>query len=210
MPAIPMLLAQIGLPLLTRILSYALKSVKNPVADAAADALDKLDDPTQEQPLTAEQISAANAALAQATVAEADRDARFLEAINKTAQTEARSEDGFVRRWRPAFGYAVAGTWTLQMTGLTAVIVLTPQHAAEIVTALGGLTAMWAIALSVLGVSVAKRSQDKALAAGHTVPSLLDRMIGRLQPSLPNTMPPNTTHPNLWRHPDTGELVKVR
>ena len=89
-----------------------------------------------------------------------------------------------MRRWRPTFGYAVALTWAVQMGGLTWAVVMTPEFAGEILAALSNLSIIWGVALSVLGVNVVKRSQDKAVAAGQfpergLLATLIDRVAGR-------------------------------
>lgn len=99
--------------------------------------------------------------------------ARLAE-VNRTMRAEAASNDGYVRRWRPTFGYAVAATWTIQTIGLMVAIgyaISKPEQASVIINAIGTLmgamTVMWSLALAVLGVNVAKRSQDKQVAAGQ-------------------------------------------
>lgn len=104
-----------------------------------------------------------------------------LAQINQTMRAEVAANDGYVRRWRPTFGYAVALTWILQMVGLMVAVgyaVTKPEHASSIITAIsqvmGATTMMWSLALAVLGVNVAKRSQDKQVAAGQKPSGLLD------------------------------------
>lgn len=109
---------------------------------------------------------------------------RQLEAINATMRAEAMSGDKYVARWRPTFGYMMAGTWALQMAGVTYVVVAEPLYAAELIKAIGDLSVIWGVALAVLGINVAKRSQDKAVAAGAPPPATLmgavaDRIRGR-------------------------------
>ncbi|MBL1321546.1 MAG: hypothetical protein COA63_010875 [Methylophaga sp.] len=105
-----------------------------------------------------------------------------LIAINTTMQAEAKSNDKYVRRWRPTFGYIIGLTWLIQMAALGVVMVNTPTDAPAVINSMASLSFMWGIALSVLGINVSKRSQDKALAAGHPpeksiVRSLTDRWI---------------------------------
>ena len=98
--------------------------------------------------------------------AEADE----LAAINATMRAEAASADAYVRRWRPTFGYAVALTWTATMAAVSWAIVAEPAQAPAIIAALVNTSPIWGIALAVLGVSVVKRSQDKALSIGVRQP----------------------------------------
>ncbi len=80
---------------------------------------------------------------------------------------KAASEDANVRRMRPTFGYVMAATWAAQMGAVAWVVIAAPREAANVIEALGALSVMWSVGLSVLGVYVYKRSADKALAAGR-------------------------------------------
>jgi hypothetical protein len=98
-----------------------------------------------------------------------------LSQVNKTMRAEAASDDGYVRRWRPTFGYAVALAWVVQAFGIIGAClyaaIASPTEAGPIINAVGNMVSalgmQWAVALSVLGVNVAKRSQDKQVAAGQ-------------------------------------------
>jgi len=113
---------------------------------------------------------------------------RQLRAINDTMQTEYRSNDPFVRRWRPFYGYCVSLSWWIQMTLFSAALAYTiiknPTELATVIAALGqvviALAGLWSFALAVLGVSVHSRSKDKQTAAGQSpAPGLLATMFGR-------------------------------
>lgn len=91
-----------------------------------------------------------------------------LSQVNRTMRAEAASNDAYVRRWRPTFGYLTAVTWAAQAGGIVYAIVATPQFAAELINAITALTPMWGVALAVLGINVHKRSQDKQVQAGQT------------------------------------------
>ncbi|RAU23815.1 hypothetical protein CU669_01625 [Paramagnetospirillum kuznetsovii] len=93
-------------------------------------------------------------------------ESRQLAEINATMRVEALAEDAYVRRWRPTFGYAMAITWTATMASVSWAIVAQPAQAPSIIAALVNTSPIWGIALAVLGVSVVKRSHDKALASG--------------------------------------------
>ena len=95
---------------------------------------------------------------------------RQLAEINATMRAESASNDGYVRRWRPTFGYAVAATWTATMGAVSWAIVAEPAQAPGIIAALVNTSPIWGIALGVLGVSVVKRSHDKATASGAPLP----------------------------------------
>lgn len=94
-----------------------------------------------------------------------------LQAVNETIRAEAASGDAYVRRWRPTFGYCVALTWVTLMGACSYVIVTDPAQAGTVIAAMGSLSAMWGIALAVLGVAVHERSKDKQVAAGQTPPA---------------------------------------
>lgn len=95
---------------------------------------------------------------------------RQLAEINATMRAEAASTDCYVRRWRPTFGYAVAATWSTTMAAVSWAIVAQPGQAPAIIAALVNTAPIWGIALGVLGVSVVKRSHDKAMASGSPLP----------------------------------------
>lgn len=100
----------------------------------------------------------------------AQEESRQLAEINATMRAEAASADAYVRRWRPTFGYAVALTWTATMGAVSWAVIATPVQAPAIIAALVNTSPIWGIALAVLGVSVVKRSQDKAMASGASLP----------------------------------------
>jgi hypothetical protein len=115
-------------------------------------------------------------------IAEMNEETKRLAETNATMRAEIASNDPFVRRARPAFLYAMALTWTLQMIGLMVAIALNPQQGAALITAAAGLTAMWSVALAVVGVYVKGRSDEKKVAAGKDAPSMLESiadMVGR-------------------------------
>lgn len=88
---------------------------------------------------------------------------RQLEIQHATIQAEAKSNDAFVRRMRPFFGYTMAVTWGFQMAAASWVIVTDPALAGEVMTGIAETTMLWGIGLSVLGVYVAGRSKEKGV-----------------------------------------------
>jgi len=110
-----------------------------------------------------------------------------LAQINQTIRAEEASNDAYVRRWRPTYGYAAAFTWSAQMIGLMIivgyVVVKSPTSASAVISALAGLLGplmvLWGVALSILGVSISKRSQDKQVAAGQQPPPGLLSVIAQ-------------------------------
>lgn len=124
-------------------------------------------------------------------IAKLENQTKQLIAVNATMQAEFKSNDPFVRRWRPFYGYAVAMSWAVQMIGFTLMFVwVAVKHPTELATVVqqfallsGALISLWGIALAVLGVNIGKRSDDKALAAGHPpnkgiIKSLTQRWLG--------------------------------
>ena len=102
-------------------------------------------------------------------IASQEVELKMLQTVNNTMQAETNSDDPFVRRWRPSYGYSMAFSWFLQMTGFTFAFVYTaivnPDKLMVVVQQFavlsGSLIALWGIALAVLGVSVHNRSKDK-------------------------------------------------
>jgi steroid 5-alpha reductase family enzyme len=78
---------------------------------------------------------------------------------------EKTSEDAYVSRMRPTFGYVMALTWLAQMGAIAWVIVADPVQANLIITAMTSLGTIWSVGLSVLGIYVYKRSEDKRVSA---------------------------------------------
>lgn len=111
-------------------------------------------------------------------VAQLDAEARALQQVNETMRAEYGSNDAYVRRARPTFLYVMAATWAVQALGLFAAVVFKPELAAKIIEAAGQLTTMWGVALTVVGVAVKARSDDKARALGADAPSLTGALSG--------------------------------
>lgn len=117
-----------------------------------------------------------------------------LQIVNDTMRIETGASDPYVRRWRPTWGYVTAGCWALQAVAVfVAVIGATyaactgkSVDAAQLLngigTLLGSMTVIWGIALSVLGVAVQARSNDKAVAAGNPpAPGMLGAIAERIR-----------------------------
>jgi len=142
---IPALLASFGLPLLVKAVEGALGAVDHPAAGIAP-----------------EQVAEANRHLERMAELDSDEARAALAQINTTMRSEVASEDWYVRRWRPTFGYAVAATWTATMGAVSWAIIAEPAQSPAIIAALVNTSPIWGIALGVLGVAVVKRSQDKS------------------------------------------------
>ncbi len=68
-----------------------------------------------------------------------------------------------MRRMRPTFGYIMAITWRVQMLALAYTIITEPDKAGVIVSSMESLSMIWSVGLSVLGIYVYKRSEDKKI-----------------------------------------------
>jgi len=110
--------------------------------------------------------------------------------VNKTMRAELAAEDSYRGRWRPTFGYVMAGSFGLQVIANVAAVVAAafvhPAEAGKILGAVADLaaaqTTIWGVALSVLGVQAYRRSGDKRAAMGIPQPTLLERIQTRTQP----------------------------
>ena len=120
----------------------------------------------------------------------AREDTKRLETVNATMRTESQSGDPVQRWWRPFWGYATGAAFFIQLAGMIGIgawaVIRHPESAAQIIAALATLASAlmttWGIALAVLGVSVLKRSQDKAVSAGFDPGSgMLEKAVGAFQ-----------------------------
>lgn len=158
---IPALLAQIGLPLLVKAVGGALSGAANPVAKAAGEALGQVEAEIAAGRLAGADLAEANRHLEALAAQAAETDRTWLAQVNRTIRAEVASDDPYVRRMRPTFGYVVALTWAAQMGAVAYVIATDPAAAGAVVAALGQLGTIWTVGLSVLGIYVYKRSQEK-------------------------------------------------
>ena len=75
----------------------------------------------------------------------------------------------------------IALTWGLQTTAIASAMVFEAQDAAGIVNTVVALTPMRGVALSLLAINVANRSQDKAVEVGVDQPTgLIGALVQRL------------------------------
>lgn len=117
----------------------------------------------------------------EAEAAQAQEATKRLAEINQTIRAEAASNDGYVRRWRPTFGYLVAIAWAVLTLAIAGSIVMAPGQAGTVAQAITALTPMWSVALAILGINVSKRSQDKQVAAGQPpAPGFMGAIATRL------------------------------
>lgn len=109
--------------------------------------------------------------------------------VNATMRAELNSNDKFKSWWRPALGWTVVINFGALMSSIVVVILVAafkddPKLITSFITSLsslmGTLTVIWSMALAVLGVNINRRSDDKALAAGHPPkPKLLSSLASK-------------------------------
>lgn len=150
-----------GIPFLINILNKSLESLDSPVARGAAQALEQVDAAIKAGQITNEQLAEANRHAEAMAKTQAEELQAAVTQVNESLRAEIASEDKFVRRMRPTFGYLMALTWAAQMLGIAYIIIFDTEKAGEIMAAMGSLSAIWAVGLSVLGIYVYKRSEDK-------------------------------------------------
>lgn len=153
------LLVKLGLPFLVSTISTALGKLDHAVAKNASDSLKKVEDAIATGSITIEQASEANRHVEELVRMETEK----LREINVSLRAEVESNDPYVRRMRPTFGYLMALTWAAQMFAVAFIMVFETDKASLVIQAIESLSATWAVGLSVLGVYVYKRSEDKKL-----------------------------------------------
>jgi len=169
---IPTILAQIGLPILTQVIAAGLKKIDNPVAQSAAGALEQLQDVFGGGQISDDQLAEANRhaeAMAQLKMTE---NQTALTEINASLRAEVASTDPYVRRMRPTFGYLMAFTWAAQMFGIAYVVIFETEKSAAVLEGMASLSTIWAVGLSVLGIYVYKRSEEKKIGTDSKPSSL--------------------------------------
>lgn len=179
------LLSKIGLPILIEFVTQGLRKIDNPVAKTAADALSQVEDALADGLISPEQLAEANRhaeVMAEINMKEFEAS---LEHVNKSLQTEITSDDKYIRRMRPTFGYLMAFTWATQMFGLSYILIFKTEIAAQVMEGMATLSTIWAVGLSVLGVYVYKRTEEKRVIA----PPLLSHLAQALIPPLPSKKP---------------------
>lgn len=157
------ILSKIGLPLLIEFVAQALGRINHPAAQTATRALEEVEGALAGGLISSDQIEEAHRhaeAMAQMNIKQYETS---LSEVNQSLRAEIASQDKYVRRMRPTFGYIMAFTWAAQMFGLAYVIVAQTEKAAFILEGMAALSTIWAVGLSVLGIYVYKRSEDKKI-----------------------------------------------
>ena len=143
------ILLKTGFPILIDIVKNTLLKSNDEIAQSAGKQLDKITKlPTNKE-------------LLQSITEVEKRDSEKIEQINTSLRTEVLSQDKYVRRMRPTFGYIMAISWFIQMTIIAISVITNPQISGEIISSFAELSVMWSVGLSVLGVYVYKRSGEK-------------------------------------------------
>lgn len=156
-------LARLGLPLLVSIVGAALSRIDHPLAQETAKALGQTEEALSKGQITPEQAAEANRHLERMEELKREEFTLILSEINQSLRAEVASNDAYVRRMRPTFGYIMAITWGAMMLSLAYVILFETEQAHVVITAIQSLSPTWAVGLSVLGIYVYKRSEDKKL-----------------------------------------------
>ncbi len=155
------ILGRLGLPFLMSIVGSALGKIDNPVAQNAAKALSETQNAITTGVITPEARVEANRHIETMEGISQKERSEALAQVNESLRFEVGSADLYVRRMRPTFGYLMALTWTAQMLAIAYVIVFDTSRAAVVLQAVESLSTIWCIALSVLGLYVYKRSDEK-------------------------------------------------
>jgi hypothetical protein len=155
------IITKLGLPLLVSLIGGALGRVNNPVAQSAAAALNNFENALANGAVTADQMAEANRHAEEMAKVKSKEYETVIAEINESIRTEAGSDDAYVRRMRPTFGYLMAFTWAAQMLGLAYVVVFQTEKAPSVLEGMEALSTIWAVGLSVLGIYVYKRSEEK-------------------------------------------------
>ena len=163
------ILAKIGISALLEIAGEALGTLDSPVAKTASTAIRKVEDEIKNGGISPEQLAEANRHAEKMAEIKIEEGRAALSEINQSLRAEIASNDAYVRRMRPTFGYLMALTWAAQMFAIAYVIIFDTSRSGLVLAAMSNLTAIWTIGLSVLGIYVYKRSEEKAAGAKETI-----------------------------------------
>lgn len=162
---LPILLAA-GLPAVIKGLADGLKAINTPVAQGASTALGALSEAFGKGEISDAQLAEINRHMEKMQDIAAGERQNTIQQINESLRVEVASNDPYVRRMRPTFGYIIAVTWAAQMLAIAYVIVFDTTQAAVVIEAVQSLGTIWAVGLSVLGIYVYKRSEEKKIPNG--------------------------------------------
>jgi len=153
------ILGKLGLSFLTTTLSKVLGKIDNDIAKNAAQILNDVESEIVKGAITIDQMKEANRHIEYLSA----QDNEKLKEVHESLRAEIASQDIYVRRMRPTFGYLMALTWAAQMFGVAYIMIFETGKASLVIEAIESLSAIWAVGLSVLGIYVYKRSEDKKL-----------------------------------------------
>lgn len=150
--------------------------------DSAPDTISKAIDADPEAATKLAQIEADKTVelariVAQQAMAERQADSADTAQVNETMRAELAAPSGYRAGWRPLFGYMIA----LSIGGLFAALIhaiwVAPADTVKILEAAANLIVF---SLAVLGVSVKKRSDDKAAALGDRPLGIFEAVASRI------------------------------
>lgn len=173
------IISAIGIPVL---LSYLEKSVSDTKTQSSLEVASKISE--ARKALEISDISNNDIlnnlnSIEEIRLIEAGLQEKMIDEIHKSYRAELASQDKFISRMRPTFGYVLALSWTLQMGVIVYILLTEPARASEVIASFGSLTTMWSVALSVLGVYVYKRSQEKQT-LNNNIDSILSKVTKKL------------------------------
>lgn len=152
-----------GIPLLVSTLSKVFKGSANPKLEKAGNVLAEVAEAFENGSVSMDEQKEANRHFEEVLRLKSEVEKTTLSEVNQSIRMEAQSEDPYVRRMRPTFGYIMALTWLAQMLAVAYVLVFEIEKAAELIEAVGALSPIWGVGLSVLGIYIYRRSEDKRL-----------------------------------------------
>lgn len=181
------IIARLGIPVLVSIIGGALGRIDNPAAQSASKALGNFDEALAGGVISAEQMAEANRHAEKMAELKAKENETALAEINQTLRADAASTDAYVRRMRPTFGYLMAITWAAQMLGLAYVVIFETDKAPAVLDGMESLSTIWAVGLSVLGVYVYKRSEEKKASSGGLFTKMTEAVMSSGDTPAPKT-----------------------
>lgn len=159
MPA--QIIAQLAVPAVIEAIKTGLSTLDHPAAKGAVDAISTLQNAVTSGGITTDQLAAAQAHIERMAAMAATQNSNIITQTNESLRAEIASNDPYVRRMRPTFGYMMAATWGAQMFALAYLIITDPAHVSDVLNAIESLSTLWVVALSVMGIYVYQRSAEK-------------------------------------------------
>lgn len=157
----------------------AAKAVTTAVAQAAIDTAAKAtgititDEASMQQAAQALQADPAKLAdyqraLTERALGAMAEETKRLQIVNDTMRVELTSNDGYVRRMRPTWGYTMCASWGWIMFVIGITIFRDP---AQLTANMPNIVTLFSIGATVLGIYVYKRSAEKG-ASGLGLPAI--------------------------------------